>query len=718
MYFLSKGHAGLMTFFLSPKRRESRTAGVKAAAAAALCILAGVFCGASAQARSVYSARPLPPSGGAVEALGLEQSGPAPSEATGKSSGVSALARTPAALAAPNALVMDRNSSPTHASTGCNEAHVSINPANPLQLTSSCNFYLSALTDPPGVNYALGLAYSNDGGATWVNDPAPGRVVPYFPGHNRAFDPTTAFARPTKEGVQSAYFCGASISTISNPTPPASRVVVTRLDGFEKEGIPAVGETMAALEPFPRDKFSFWDKPWMTVDTVEGSPFEGRIYVAAYPYFNDDAANNDPAIGGQWFTYSADRGQTWSAPVRLTYDDPRSEYGSYVQIAAGPLGEVNVCYLNYYVGSGAGMWFEKSLDGGVTWTTETLAYEVTNPNNDPYLELPGIDADYGWMKPVSVSGPFNANTAQRALNLPAMTCDTATSSPWRGNIYISWCGDPPPNDNQPDYSDVFLIRSTDGGETWSAPIRVNDDATLTDQYFPAIATTPDGRVIVMFYDSRYDSPANQLIDVTAAISYDGGQTFPDQRRLTDRSFPPGFSSGGLSRFIGDYNAIAASNERAVGVWCDFRTESIAGEVKRKQIISAAELLNTPEPTATPTPEPTASESPTPEPTASESPTPEPTASESPTPEPTASESPTPEPTETPTAVPTATPTEAPTLTPEPSPTESPEPTASETPAPTASATPEPTLTLTPEPTPSVSPAPSASPQPPSLWEAL
>ena len=96
-----------------------------------------------------------------------------------------------------------------------------------------------------------------------------------------------------------------------------------------------------------------------------------------------------------------------------------------------------------------------------------------------------------------------------------------------------------------------------------------------------------------------------------------------------------------------------------------------------------EVINQPEPTATPTPEPTAT--PTPEPTAT--PTPEPTAT--PTPEPTAT--PTPEPTATPTPEPTATPTPEPTATPTPEPTATPTATAAPTPLPT------PTATMTPAP---------------------
>ncbi len=479
-------------------------------------------------------------------------------------------------------LIMDLNPDPSKASNACNEVFIAMDPVNSDICVSSCNFWLTALTTPPGTNYGLGFAYTQDNGGTWINTPA---IVPYYGTHNRAFDPIVAFAGSGAD-AHTAYFGGASIK---NPGGDP-RIVITRVD--DMDSTPVINTTKTAIPPFPSVYFSFWDKPWLAVDNVDASPYKGRVYMAAYPYFTLAAENNDPTKGGMFFVYSSDKGETWSSMKRLTYDDPDSAFSSYVQLAVGPNGEVYACYENLGF-IGGGIWFEKSPDGGDTWTTETLAYAITNVGNDPCLELPGKDgapdySDFGYFKTGTNTRPFNANEGQRALSLPAMACDNSPSSINKGNIYISWAGDPPPNNDTSDLGDIFLVRSTDGGETWSSPITVNNDATTTDQYFPAVTTTPDGRVIVMFYDSRYDPVNNDKMDVTVAISYDGGKTFPDQRRMTDKSFSPRFSSG-LTCFIGDYNGIASSNDKAVGAWCDFRTADTP-EIDRKQIYSDTMIL--------------------------------------------------------------------------------------------------------------------------------
>lgn len=485
-------------------------------------------------------------------------------------------------------LIMDQNPDPSKASNACNETFIAVDPANPAVFVSSCNFWLTSQTTPAGNNYALGYAYTQNGGTTWQNSPA---VIPYYSGHNRAFDPIVAFSG-SGENAHSAYFGGASIK---NPGGDA-RIVITRVDNMDTT--PVVNSTKNVMSPFPTN-FSFWDKPWLAVDNVDASPYKGNIYMCAYPYFTTSAYNNDPTLSGLYFSRSADRGETWSAIKLLTNDDPNSAFSSYNQIAIGPSGEVYVCYENLGF-IGGGIWFEKSTDAGDTWSTETLAYAIQNVGNDPYLELPGKDgaadySDFGYFKTGANTRPFNANEGQRALSLPAMACDNSPTSPYKGNIYISWAGDPQPNDDTSDLGDIFFIKSTDGGNTWSSPTRVNDDLTTNDQYFPAVATSPDGRIFVLFYDSRYDA-GNDKIDVTVATSYDGGETFPEQTRITDISFSPRFSSG-LTMFIGDYNGIAASNAKALGVWCDFRTADTT-EVDRKQIISDTMKIDDTPPTGT------------------------------------------------------------------------------------------------------------------------
>src|SRR5438067_281664 len=63
---------------------------------------------------------------------------------------------------------------------------------------------------------------------------------------------------------------------------------------------------------------------------------------------------------------------------------------------------------------------------------------------------------------------FNEGSADRESGY----ADNNPSSPFFGNMYISW------NDFNFPNADIFVVRSTDGGATWSSPIHVSSGATF------------------------------------------------------------------------------------------------------------------------------------------------------------------------------------------------------------------------------------------------
>ncbi len=116
----------------------------------------------------------------------------------------------------------------------------------------------------------------------------------------------------------------------------------------------------------------------------------------------------------------------------------------------------------------------------------------------------------------------------------------------------------------------MLFKSTNGGRSYSRPVRVNQDPPNgdADQFQPWIAVTPSGQVNVSFFDRRND-PANYFIDTWLARSEDGGRTFTD-RRVSQRTWDPAVDAptSVSGKFIGDYQGLVADDEVAIPFWND------------------------------------------------------------------------------------------------------------------------------------------------------
>ncbi len=124
-----------------------------------------------------------------------------------------------------------------------------------------------------------------------------------------------------------------------------------------------------------------------------------------------------------------------------------------------------------------------------------------------------------------------------------------------------------------DQRDVFVTSSANGGVSWTAPARANDDAVGFDNWLPEVEVGGDGYPYVKWYDHRddtYGSRAHQYL----SRSTDAGGTWAANQRFSD--FQSNFTTGptNIAPNMGDYNALAASATRLHATWADTRDADI------------------------------------------------------------------------------------------------------------------------------------------------
>lgn len=270
-------------------------------------------------------------------------------------------------------------------------------------------------------------------------------------------------------------------------------------------------------------------------DTNTSSPFYGRTYVVyalltpPYPIKYSKTDN----ISLNWNTVNAINSPTI-----------RSAGG---EACIGTNGEVYVCWAGVNNTSPFNevlVGFASSTNGGSDWSVTENAFAMNG-----------------------IVGILTEKQSIRVNGLPRITVDLSNTST-RGNIYIvtsqknlSPAGSDP---------DIILRKSTDGGQSWSEGIRVNQDQLNNGKYqfFPAITVDDFGGVNVIFYDDR--STTSDSSAVFLARSNDAGETWIEYE-ISDHNFKPG-AIGGLGQgYMGDNIDITSVGSKLFPVWMDNST---------------------------------------------------------------------------------------------------------------------------------------------------
>jgi hypothetical protein len=332
-----------------------------------------------------------------------------------------------------------------------------------------------------------------------------------------------------------------------------------------------------------------YDKPSGWTDMNPSSPFYGRMYVSG----------NDFARGGNIFVrYSTDNGNTWTNERQLTTAFIRN-----VQITGDLVtGEVYLVGMDENGGSGC------SSGCG------------TNRNNKIYRSTDGGNT---WAS--TYTGPAFVGACRSTGGYFCGMYSSPVAGYWR---YMGW-GEPAAYNHVVHYvyaarnpvtgdpGDVFYIRSTDSGVTFSAPFQLNSDTDpLKAQWEPSLSVSPSGTLFAVWYDERDGGGASTCIAgsnspcyrMYARRSNDNGLTWLPDDAFSDvvSPLPAQPHPSIVPYYVSDYDYASAVATKHLASWVDGRVP-INGTYQQDAFTDR-------EPVNTPTPTPTATPTPTPTPT--------------------------------------------------------------------------------------------------------
>jgi len=232
------------------------------------------------------------------------------------------------------------------------------------------------------------------------------------------------------------------------------------------------------------------DKQWMTIDKTDGTGTGHN-----YSYWTSSFSVCSP----DFFTRSTDGGASFEDCVSIP-NDPR--WGTLAVNSDGDL----------FVGGTIGFDFlvAKSINAKdpsvtVTWNMNTV------------VDLDGSIAFGGGPNPGGLLGQT------------WIAVDTS-GGPYHGNVYLLCSVE---RNSSSDPADVMFVRSTNGGSNWSSPVKINDDpGTNAYQWFGTMSVAPNGRIDVVWLDTRDNSVSN-ISALYYANSMDGGVTWSQNERLSD-----------------------------------------------------------------------------------------------------------------------------------------------------------------------------------------
>ena len=120
---------------------------------------------------------------------------------------------------------------------------------------------------------------------------------------------------------------------------------------------------------------------------------------------------------------------------------------------------------------------------------------------------------------------------------------------------------------------VWFSRSTDGGATWSARVKINNQSGLNDQFNPFIAVDEtNGNLGAIYYDTVADA-GRKKVDIYYQLSTNGGATWEPAVKVTTAMTDETISGADSGNQFGDYNSLSGYGNAFFPSWTDRRNNA-------------------------------------------------------------------------------------------------------------------------------------------------
>jgi len=389
------------------------------------------------------------------------------------------------------------------------ESDIRINYWNPSKIIAASNNIASS-----GLQ---GVYYSTDGGVTWGQT-----NLPLASGDSYHSDPTVDW---TSDGTAWSSTMGINGNTLKVQSYKSTNGGATwTFDG-----------TISGTQ-------TNTDKQMEWVDHSASSPYANNIYVIWH--------NGNPAFMNRRTSSG------WGTPIQVS-DSQATGTCIGADVKTNSAGDV----FGFYPDNGSrGIYVVKSTNGGASYAAP-VKLVTTYDSYDI-----GVPAFSSRRALIYVSGGAYRNGTTN--NVYALWTDLSGDS---GCTAAS--SEPGTNASSTCKTRIWFARSTDGGATWGARVKINNQSGLNDQFNPFLAVDEtNGTIGAIYYDTVND-PNRKKVDVFYQMSTDGGATWQTAVKVTSAMTDETISGADSGNQFGDYNSLSGYGNSFFPSWTDRRNNA-------------------------------------------------------------------------------------------------------------------------------------------------